>query len=176
MEEQNQFQKSDVTKIIKIIGILGVMLVVITLLGLFIYGYYFSKEIPPSEIPSLVSEEIPQKEIKITLPKVLYNLAGTIKNLEKNSFVLEAGIPLLDENNQVVQKIEIRKVLITSATKISQLTFVTQAGTDKKTPKEILLTFKDLKIGDYVEVISNQDISQAPEFEVTQVRVLPKSI
>jgi len=74
----------------------------------------------------------------------------------------------------LTQKIESRKVFVTSNTKFSRLTFVAQEGTSQKTPQETNIFFKDLKVKDYIEVISNQDISQSPEFEATQIRVLPR--
>jgi regulatory protein YycI of two-component signal transduction system YycFG len=110
---------------------------------------------------------------KITVPKVLYSLAGLVQKVEENSFTLEASIPQIDASGNPVQKKEIRTVKVTPATTFSQLTFVIQEGEAGKVPVEKPMSFSDIKIGDYVEVISDQDISQASEFEASQTRFLP---
>jgi hypothetical protein len=116
-----------------------------------------------------------QENQKIVIPKVLYNLAGLVQKTEENFFIMEADIPQLDENGKPIQKKEIRKVIITMSTGFSQLKFVAQEGKAGRAPVETPITFKDIKEGDYVEVISNQDISQDKEFEAGRVRSLPKT-
>lgn len=138
--------------------------------------YYFFKGIGwglPSETPPPEKVSEGAESPKVTLPQVLYNLAGSIRKMEQDSFLLEASIPILNGNNQLTQKTEIRKVFVTPITRFSSLNFITQGN--KKIPQETKITFQDLKIGSYVEVISNQDIFQKPEFEATQIRILPKS-
>ncbi|MCX6761062.1 MAG: hypothetical protein NTZ84_03115 [Candidatus Nealsonbacteria bacterium] len=115
-----------------------------------------------------------QEAQKIIIPKVLYNLAGLVQELDKNSFILEASIPQLNDSGKPIQKKETRKVNITSATRFSRLTFVSQEGETGKAPVETPMTFSDIKVGDYIEVIANQDISQALEFEASQARSLPR--
>lgn len=147
--------------------IIVLILVLIILIGVIATKYYFSQKItsgPPEKEPP------PKEEIK--LPKTIYNLAGAIQKLEQNALLFGATINQLDQNGQLVQRIETRKAIITQTTKLTSLTF-TETEPGRKTPKETPITFKDLKLGDYIEVISNRDISQAEEFEATQIRVLP---
>lgn len=170
----NQKRGAILTKII----ILGIIVILIVLLGSILFSnYYLSKKIAEieSQLRPPQKEEITPESPKVTLPKVLYNLAGTIQKLEKNSLILEAMIPQVDETGQPVQKSEVRKVIVSPTTKVSRLVFITQEGTDRKVPEETPIIFGNLKIGDYIEVISNQDISEKQEFEVTQIRLLPKS-
>lgn len=153
--------------------IIGLILVFTIFLIGFIsfFSYYLSRVRAPSLPPET---EIPEEIPKITSPKILYNLAGTIEKIEKDSIIFKATIPQLDEKGQPIEKTEIRKAQITPATKFTRLTFV-EIEPERKTPKETPITFKDLQVGDYIEVVSNRDISQLEEFETTQIRVLPKS-
>lgn len=135
-----------------------------------IFSYFISR----TEDSEIIKTEKKQAQ-KIELPKVLYNLAGLVLQLEKSSFIIEASVPQIDDNGQLSQKTDRRKVNITSATRITRLTFVSQEGRSGKAPVETPMAFKDIKVGDYIEVISSQDISQASEFEATQARFLPKN-
>ncbi len=160
------------------IAVIILTLVVIIFIGIFVFlNYQLFQKINWLEsiiqIPGEKTEVIP-KVPKITVPKVLYNLAGLIKKMENRTIFLEASIPQVDENGNPSQITEIRKITVKPDAKISRLTFVAQEGTDEKVPKENQITLADLKIGDYIEVISNKDISQETEFEVVQVRLLPK--
>lgn len=164
----------DFKKIIKIVAVI-VGIFIISLVSIHLYFSYILKG-KVSVLPFSPSQKTATPTPKITLPKILYNLTGSILKLENNTVFFDAGIPQIDENGQPVQKREQRTALITPTTKFSSLTFVNQEGSDKKTPLETPLTFKDLRVGDFIEVISNRDISQTAEFEITQLRVLLKSI
>ena len=154
--------------------ILPVILITLILFFLVIIILFFSFQKGPEVVLS-PEIKVPQKEPpKITLPKIIYNLAGTVKNFDKKSITFEASIPQLDEKGEAITKIEIRTALIAPTTKFTRLSFVTQPETDRQTPLEISITFQDIKIGDYIEVISNQDISQKDEFEATLIRILPR--
>jgi len=126
-----------------------------------------------TEQPESVVNQPPVKTV--TLPKVLYNLAGSIQEIAKDSIVFEAAVPYLDNNNEAAIKNEVRKALITATTKFSRLSFVEKPGSKSRVPQEASISLNDLKKGDYVEVVSNQDISQAPTFEATLIRMLQKS-
>jgi flagellar basal body-associated protein FliL len=156
----------------KTVIFLIILIFIFVFLGGFLYYFYSSqkKTSQPIEIPQTET----QKKNTITLPKTFYNLVGTVKNYDKNSITFEASIPQLNEEGEVVRKTEIRKALLLPTTKFSKLTFVVQPETGKKIPKEEKISLTDIKIGDQIEVISNQDISSKKEFEVLQVRVLPK--
>ena len=171
-ETQPQPEKGNLLKII--LEVIGGILI----LSIFLMLVYFSDSISKiiKEQASLQKGEVAKEEEppQVTLPKVLYNLAGPIQQLGVGMLVLEAEIPQLTETGEVSQKIESRKVFVTASTKFSRLTFVAQAGNSQKTPQETVIAFKDLKVKDYIEVVSNQDISQAAEFTAVQIRILPR--
>ena len=174
MEFQNQPQPQKRNLIKIILEVIGALLI----LSIFLVLVYFGDSIfkNTGEQLLLQEKETPKKEEppKITLPKVLYNLAGPIQELQKDYLIFEASIPQINDAGQLVPKTEARKVLIAPATKFSRLAFVAQAGTNQKTPQETSISFKDLKVKDYIEAISNQDISEAQEFQAIQIRVLPR--
>jgi len=147
------------------------ILIVVVLILLVIFGIIFLKQ----KFGLFGQQKAGQQEQKITIPKVIYNLAGLVQKLEENSFILEASIPQLDQSGKVTQKKETRKINVTADTKFSRLTFVAQPGSTGKSPLETPMTFGEIKVGDYIEVIANQDISQAQDFEATQVRELPRN-
>jgi len=150
------------------VGMLIVLIIVI------IVALSFSFE--ETQAPVIGGEEEEKKEEpEITLPKVLYNLTGTIKSIGNNAFAFDATIPQLDENKQVFTTVETRSVLISADTKINRLTFVAKEGSKNKNPVETAITFAALKIGDYVEVVSNQDISDKKEIRATRIRILPSN-
>jgi hypothetical protein len=146
------------------------LIIVVSILILTAVIFFLRQKIWPS-----VNLETGQEKQKIVIPKVIYNLAGLVQKMEENSFILEASIPQLDKNGNPTQIKEIRRVKITPLTRFSRLTFVAQEGKVGKAPVETLITFKDIKGGDYIEVISNQDISHDKEFEASQIRTLPQS-
>lgn len=156
----------------KKIFIISLILVFIILVGLISYNFFISKP-PYPPIPEVEKPKEVQETQKITPPKILYNLSGPIQKIEKDSIIFLAIITQFDETGQPIEKTETRKAIITPFTKFSQLTFV-EIEPGRKTPKETQISFKDLKVGDFVEVISNQDISRAEEFEAIQVRILPR--
>lgn len=170
--------------------IILVVLVVFVLIGLVFAQYFiFQCRLPflrtLLKCPSYIQQESPgaatnssenlPKPQKVTLPKVLYNLAGSIQEIGTNFLVLDAAIPGMDDSGQPIIKKEIRKVLTTLSTKFTRLTFIEKPGSTSKTPQETTIGFKDLKKGDYVEAVSNQDIWNKQEFEATLIRVLQKN-
>jgi len=155
----------------KVFLLLIIFSLLIVLLGI-IYYFYSSQKKPFQSVE--ISKTETQEKTKITLTKAFYNLTGRVKNYDKNSITFEATIPMLNEKGEVIRKREIRKALILPTTKFSKLTFIAQPETGAKIPKEEKISLTDIKIGDLIEVISNQDISSKKEFEVFQVRVLPK--
>lgn len=128
--------------------------------------------LPFLNTPLVSTPEVRQKPIE--LPKVLYNLTGMIQSMGKDYIVINATLSRLDKAGKLIQVQEERKAIITPSTRFSQLTFVAQEGTNRKTPRETALKFSDFIRGDYIEVISNKDISTAKEFEATQIRMLPR--
>ncbi|MCK4553655.1 hypothetical protein KAU19_01690 [Candidatus Parcubacteria bacterium] len=114
-------------------------------------------------------EEMP----KFTVPEVLYNLIGLIQDIDDDFIIIEAEIPFLDENHQIIYKMEERKILISENTVLKSLNIVKQEKTNKKIIQESLISLQDLKIGDQIEAIANKDISQGYEFTASQIRIMP---
>jgi len=148
-----------------VIGLILILVILISLTFLF--------RLMPNVIPPEL--KTPEKVQKIILPKTLYNLAGIIQEIETDSLTFEARIPQLDDKGEPIEKTETRKALITPVTKFTRLTFIETEDPKRRVPQETEIAFKDLKIGYYIEAISNQDISQREEFEVIQIRVLSSS-
>lgn len=106
-----------------------------------------------------------QPEIK--LPEVIYNLSGKITKIEKDAVTFDAAISVKNPAGEIVSDAEPRRAIVGPATNIKKLTFV------KNSPVESMINFADLRVGDYIEVISSQDINTATEFTATQIMILP---
>ncbi len=126
-----------------------------------------------AKIEQQPEEEQREEMPKFTVPEVLYNLTGLIQNIDDDFIIIEAEIPFLDENYQIIQKIEEKKVSINENTVLKSLNIVKQEKTNKRIIQENLITLRDLRIGDQIEAISNKDISQEYEFIASQIRILP---
>lgn len=122
-------------------------------------------DLPEAGVPSSVSN--------VNNANILYNLSGIIKELGDKAVVFEAIVPYIDENNQLISKKETRKALISSNTNLTRLEIVIHKETGSEIPEEKPIDFKDLKIGNNIEVLSSQNIAKAEEFEVKKIRVLP---
>ncbi len=105
------------------------------------------------------------KSGEVALPKILYNLSGIIIKIEGNTVIFDAEINRKDENGQIVKSLESRKAVISAATKLSKFSFIGGVPTEEK------LVMADFKPGNYIEVISDRDISKALEFSATQLRI-----
>lgn len=116
---------------------------------------------------------VPQEQEKIILPAVIFNISGAIQAINPADLMVKALIIRADSNGVLGRNLEMRKVKITSETKFSQLKIEEELG--RQIIKEIGFAFKDLKVGDYVEVIANYNIINKTEFEASQVRLSPKS-
>jgi hypothetical protein len=101
------------------------------------------------------------------LPEILFNLSGKITAIEKDAVIFDAIISSRDSNGEIVSDSESRKVIVGPDTSIKKLVFV------KNSPIESEIDFMDLKVGNYIEVISSQDINTAAEFTATQIMILP---
>ena len=153
--------------------IIIIVIVACVILGSFILCYLPEKKpVGPQQPPE---EETPAEEEKITTPTVIYNLAGSIEEIRERIIVFEAVIPQIGEGNQLIPKKETRRVLVGLGTEIYSLNYVLHEETGKKIPKETKLSFEDLKVGDYVEVISSENIRDKEEFGATKIRVLSSS-
>ena len=150
------------------IAVLGVIIIIGAIL--FIKK---SPSHPPSLSPLPPSKPKPPspKPFVPPLPKSIYNVAGVIEEIEKDSIILKANLQKQDESGKIINYSEYRRAKITPQTKFIKLTFIEMAP-GRKTPKEIPISLKDLRKGDYIEVVSNQDIFKEKEFPVIKVRLL----
>lgn len=122
-------------------------------------------DLPEAGVPSSVSNVVDAS--------ILHNLSGVIKELEEKAVIFEAVVPYIDGDNQLTSKKETRKAFISSNTNLTRLEIVIHEETGSKIPEEKTIDFKDLKIGNNIEVLSGKNIAEAKEFEVTKIRVLP---
>jgi hypothetical protein len=150
-----------------------IIIIVLLIIGfLFYYNFQNNLEKQKEELQQKQKKETPSQQTPtITIPKILYNLYGNVQKIEENDIIFEAQIPQIDQNNQGSFGKEIRKIIITPSTEFTKLIFVTDKTTGIQMPTEIKITLKDIKIGNYIEVLSNQNISQAEEFEATKIRI-----
>lgn len=107
------------------------------------------------------------KQKEVVLPKVLYNLSGKIIKLENGAIIFNAEIISIGSDKKIVKTIESRKAIFSSSTKFNRLSFINNS------PVETKIEIKDFKEGDYIEAISDKDISKSAEFTATQIRILP---
>lgn len=115
----------------------------------------------------------PSDSTIITLPRVIYNLSGSVEDIDETFIVINASIFKMNEDRQIAKVTEKRTVFITAETKITELTFIPQEGTNKKLPQESISGVAEISVGDTVEVISNQNIADKQQFRATHVRILP---
>lgn len=159
-------------RFVELVFVLSILNIVFTFaLSFFVFQFFDG-----SKVSTKINFKASEKNVEaarfpiqspIELPKVLYNLSGKITKLEKDAIIFNAAISSKDSKGEVVSSVESRKANIDSATAIKRLAFVNNS------PVESIIKLSDIKVGDYVEVISDQDISNAAEFSATVVRVLP---
>ncbi|MBU4455206.1 hypothetical protein KJ586_01695 [Patescibacteria group bacterium] len=166
--------KNNPIRLVMIFVLLAVLIIEAMLISYF-YKEPFKSEPNKQKVASPVSSTTENKteSPKITMPKVIYNLSGVIQKIEQNSVVLEANISYIDETNQVAQKKETKKIIITPATKFSRLTITATAQENTKKIQENEMAAEDLKVGDNIEAIAASNINNVQEFEATQIRILP---
>ena len=160
------------SKILSKIIVIGIIVAFCTFIVSLLGNYYLSQELKKIECSRIQITH--KRNSEITMPKAIFNLAGTIKKIEGNRITLKASVPYLDKQGKPAQKTEVRTALITPSTRFTSLIFVSQPNLKTKIPQETQISLEDLKIGDYIEVIAKQDISQEQEFEVSQIRILPR--
>lgn len=123
--------------------------------------------------PGQTSGTTTRSETPDLLPKVIYNLSGPVEDIGESFIVINASVFKMTDDGQVSKVIEKRTAFITSETKITKLTLISQEDTNKKLPQESLIIFSQISRGDNVEVISDQNIADKQQFRATHVRILP---
>lgn len=162
-----KFTKEKFVELVFVLSVLNIIFIIA--LGFFVFQFLDSGKIGTKINPNEKTGEAVRFPVQppIELPKVLYNLSGKITKVEKDAVIFDAVIFSKDAKGEIASGVEPRKANIDSAVNINRLVFV------KNSPIESAIKLSDLKVGDYIEVISDQDISDAAEFSVTLVRVLP---
>lgn len=112
------------------------------------------------------AKPVPVQE-KIIVPKVIYNLSGKIKKIDGNTIVFNAEIFSVDEKGERSVLEEERRAIVNSQTKVSSLSFVDRSPVKKE------IKPSTLKPGDYVDILSGSDISNAEEFLASQITLKP---
>ncbi|GEM_PF-6439554 len=149
-----------------------IICVLVTVLGVVAFALSgLRQEEQKQESQQPIQPQTPKAE----LPKVLYNLGGTIQSLGADSFIIEAKIPEITEDYILVHRSELRTIRITPQTKITRLVFVVEGETGQKRPQETAISLAALKLGDSIEVISNKDVREGNEIQATQIRILPSN-
>jgi len=153
------------------LAVLIIVIILIAMTGALLHFLVEERLIEPKQLSSAEETylKIPRTP-STTPPKIIYNLVGVVKKVEKDGITFEASIPQLNEMGKLDPKIEMRKAMITPATKYCRLIFVTEEG--RVMPQEVEVSFKDIKIGYRIEVLSRKDISEEKEFEVVRIKIL----
>ena len=109
------------------------------------------------------------------LPEEIYNLSGNVtekgdKFLEMEAEVRVSQFPLPEGKEIEKQNI---KVNLTDKTKISEIEMIEPPPLPPEKPfKETILGFGDVKIGDKITVISEENIKGKTEISASQIQVL----
>lgn len=115
---------------------------------------------------------VERERIVPKVPAIIYNLTGSIKDLQFNSMLFLADMQAV-EGDQIVQTKMEKKVLLTDETKFSQLKIIIDKKTGAQSIQEIKISRQDLQKGAQAEVIAKENIKEALEFSASQVRLLP---
>jgi len=157
----------------KIVVIFILIVFFALLIGTLFYCQFFTKGNEENNlIKTKEKQSIEGENQELTIPEVLYNLTGKITGFQDATIIFNAEIPQFDKNNQMIKKYELRKAITDSTTKFTYLEIITHKETGQKIPKETQIYFKNLKVGDYIEAISSENISNKVEFSATQIRLL----
>ncbi|OGZ32035.1 MAG: hypothetical protein A2V69_02010 [Candidatus Portnoybacteria bacterium RBG_13_40_8] len=107
-----------------------------------------------------------------TLPEEIYGLSGTITSIGEKEIFIDALIVYTDGSNETQSK----RILVDENTKITTLEFPKITAEDRnkpiEQPKEIEIGFTDLKVGDKIEAIANENIVGKDEFLVKYINVI----
>jgi hypothetical protein len=154
----------------KIIFILLSFIILILAVILFILNKEWTV-VPKEEIKK---EEVQNQNEAVMnfVPESIFNLNGTITEIDKNIITFNAAVPHLDEGGKKYTASEIRKIVIDDSTQIVRYVLQTNKETEQKEVIEKKLQVSDLKIGEKIEAISATDIKYEKEFAVIKIRIL----
>lgn len=145
-----------------LIIIVVVVVVLVVLITAFVVVFKKPKtELEPEALE--IAEDIP-------------GLAGVIKEIRDRTLLVEANILLTDLEKKPIKQIV--KMVVNDETKISKLEFPIEisAGSEPVSPKEIEISFNDLRIGDRINVLTvsnvSENIKNKTEFAVKAINVV----
>lgn len=107
----------------------------------------------------------------------IYGLSGTIKEINDNAIILDASIPLTDENAEPLNAMV--KAVVTDNTKIVKLTFPEKIPANPEEPvypEETEMSFDELKAGDEIHIGTIENVSEkiknGQEFELSDIFII----
>ena len=170
--KKGQIRLINLKKMLNKKSLLIIIIPIVILLFLIIIGLAYFLSEKEEIILDLDQEEEKTNEQKIVIPEIIYNLSGEIKEIKEDYIVFDAIIFKGYEENKPVREKQERRALITPDTKFTAVSFILLEGENKRTIKESETNLKELKIGDSVEVISRQNIKDAQEFEIRELKII----
>lgn len=147
----------------KITSLFAIFIVIALAVGFFAgqwQGKTEGEKIGSKKLQPLVDSVFPEP------PSYIGNFTGIIKGVSGATIALQVNdlsdyLPHLDGSPR---KTQTRFATVTPATKINSV--------DGKTGKAATITFQDLKVGDAITVISDQNIRNLDRFDVMEVRIV----
>ncbi len=147
----------------KITSLFAIFIVIALAVGFFAgqwQGKTEGEKIGSEKLQPLVDSVFPEP------PSYIGNFTGIIKGVSGATIALQVNdlsdyLPHLDGSPR---KTQTRFATVTPATKINSV--------DGKTGKAATITFQDLKVGDAITVISDQNIRNLDRFDVMEVRIV----
>ncbi len=178
MENNQEFNAADKQreKISKKINrvIISLFVIFTVLIISMVANYYASRDIMNMAKDRLVPVvEVKEKEIVYNTPKVIYNLSGSVEEINSDFLLLRVKVPeITGKYSAEFSGPELRKVSFSEDTKFNRLKFIQIKGTSKRTIEVVDVPKEEFVLGDYVEVISGGNIAQVAEFKALQVKKL----
>jgi hypothetical protein len=176
-EEKNNIKDAFLNNKKNLIIIFVSLVVIISMVGFYLFKINKPKVNSPKE-------PVSQENQEALIPEVIYNLNGNVKSISENVIIFEAdnyetgksgsATDERDENNQPVKSKKIIQVQTDANTEFTYLNFVIHKETGKKIPQLVKMNLEDFKIGDYVEVMSDQNIKDKETFLASKVRLISR--
>ncbi len=175
-QELNNDEKQRV-KISKKINriLISLFVIFIVLIISIVSNYYASREVVDKTDTVKKEEVVPakRKEAVYSTPKVIYNLSGSIEEINQDFLLLRVKIPeLTGERSAEFNGPELRKVSFSDDTKFNRIKFTSIKGTSRSKVDMVDTPREEFLQGDFIEVMANEDIAQISEFEAAQIRKL----
>lgn len=142
-----------------------IILIIILVLAVGIAGYFIGKNQSQQEVDRLT--EI----VEMTYPEpdeVISRISGVVKNVQGATIYLEADNPERYLPNSKKPEKVTKYVSISNQTNITTI----DSSTESDNPKTSEMSISDIKEGDEVTVISEENIRTSQKFQATEIKVL----